>query len=237
MKLIFSRKGFDSGSGGGPSPIVDGRPVTLPIPCKRSNDVSRTCYADIGLGDHVRDPLALCHHDPFFADGKAALGQTGAAQGHLRKQGVGIGDVFLFFGLFAGDGHGRHHRIFGYLEVEELVDASAPGAMAPAFAPDHPHFLNPGWRNNIVYVGRGQMASRAGDALRLSVAGERVSLWQVPGWLATSHDLSFHGDPERWLDGNRLQTVGRGQEFVTEISDNVAALSWLEAIKAEIEKD
>lgn len=237
MKLIFSRKGFDSGSGGGPSPIVDGRPVTLPIPVKPANDASRTRYCDIGLGGHVCDPTALCHHDPFFVGSKAALGQSGAAQGHLRNQGVGIGDVFLFFGLFAGDGQGRHHRIFGYLEVEEMVDAAAAHAKAPAFAPDHPHFLNPGWRNNIVYVGRGQMALRATDALRLSVTEGRVSRWQVPGWLAESRDLSFHGNPARWLDGNRLQTVGRGQEFVTDISGNAAAWNWLAEIKAEIEKD
>ena len=32
MKIILSRKGFDSSSGGGPSPIVDGRCLSLPIP-------------------------------------------------------------------------------------------------------------------------------------------------------------------------------------------------------------
>src|SRR6266566_7129400 len=33
MKLVFSRKGFDSGWGGKPSPILpDGRLVSLPIP-------------------------------------------------------------------------------------------------------------------------------------------------------------------------------------------------------------
>ncbi|MEL6529675.1 MAG: hypothetical protein AAFQ27_06905, partial [Pseudomonadota bacterium] len=28
MKVILSRKGFDSSAGGGPSPIVDGRPIS-----------------------------------------------------------------------------------------------------------------------------------------------------------------------------------------------------------------
>ena len=33
MRLIFSRKGFDTSNGGGPSPIMlDGRMLTLPIP-------------------------------------------------------------------------------------------------------------------------------------------------------------------------------------------------------------
>ncbi|CAI8922445.1 hypothetical protein EMIT0158MI4_310005 [Burkholderia ambifaria] len=31
---------------------------------------------------------------------RPALGQTGAAQGHLSNNGVGAGDVFLFFGWF-----------------------------------------------------------------------------------------------------------------------------------------
>jgi hypothetical protein len=37
MKLILSRKGFDSSTGGIPSPIFpDGRMVSLPIPDKSS---------------------------------------------------------------------------------------------------------------------------------------------------------------------------------------------------------
>jgi hypothetical protein len=34
VKLIFSRKGFDSSAGGVPSPLVDGRPISLPIPTR-----------------------------------------------------------------------------------------------------------------------------------------------------------------------------------------------------------
>ncbi|HSH28138.1 MAG TPA: hypothetical protein VK972_10310, partial [Wenzhouxiangella sp.] len=37
MKIILSRKGFDSAAGGVPSPILpDGRIVSLPIPDQRS---------------------------------------------------------------------------------------------------------------------------------------------------------------------------------------------------------
>ena len=50
MKLIFSRKGLDSEAGGAPSPIVDGRPVSLPIPYDRN---AATTYDDLGLGDLV----------------------------------------------------------------------------------------------------------------------------------------------------------------------------------------
>ena len=71
MRIIFSRKGFDSSAGGGPSPIVNGAPLTLPIP--DSKGFSRTTYGDLGLAEHAakasRGKLGaqdLCHHDPMF---------------------------------------------------------------------------------------------------------------------------------------------------------------------------
>ena len=105
MKLVFSRKGFDSASGGFPSPIVDGVPVSLPIPAKER---SHTTYADLGLGtlvEHVTGRRLtganLCHCDPMFENGRCAFGQIAAAQSHLANNGVSVGDVFLFFGLFS----------------------------------------------------------------------------------------------------------------------------------------
>jgi len=72
MRLIFSRKGFDSSSGGAPSPIVAGSPVSLPIPASGN---SRTTYGHLGLGELVRDATGarlgannLCHADPWFND-------------------------------------------------------------------------------------------------------------------------------------------------------------------------
>lgn len=233
MKLVFSRKGFDSGSGGGPSPIVDGRPVSVPIPAGR-HEVSRTRYRDIGLGAHVADDGAFCHHDPFFVDGQAAFGQAGAAEGHLRNQAVGPGDIFLFFGLFAGGGEGAHHRIFGWMRVERRLDPHRDPA--PDIAPDHPHMLNRNWTNNAIYVGPGGTARCAHPALRLTAPGAPVSIWHVPEWLAAARGLSYHDREDRWLDGHRLRTVGRGQEFVTDIAGNAAARRWLDAIVSEIER-
>ena len=46
MRIVFSRKGFDSAAGGGVSPIIAGQPVSLPIP---SGGWSSTTYADLGL--------------------------------------------------------------------------------------------------------------------------------------------------------------------------------------------
>jgi hypothetical protein len=126
MRIVFSRKGFDSASGGCPSPIIDGRPISLPIPTKRR---SETTYDHLGVGDIVERVTRgritgahLCHEDPMFAEGRCAFGQTGAAQSHLSKHGVGAGDVFVFFGLFSEEGTGvRHHRVFGFLKIEEVT--------------------------------------------------------------------------------------------------------------------
>ena len=48
MRIILSRKGFDSTAGGCPSPIFpDGRMLSLPIPDKRSP----IAYQDLSFGD------------------------------------------------------------------------------------------------------------------------------------------------------------------------------------------
>jgi hypothetical protein len=118
MKVIFSRKGFDTSKSFGrvPSPIIEGAPISLPIPTQHR---SVTTYRQAGLGQIVEQVSKgriraddLCHEDPMFFDGRWAFGQVGAAQSHLERNGVGVGDVFLFFGLFASlDGRDRHHRI------------------------------------------------------------------------------------------------------------------------------
>ena len=117
MKLILSRKGFDSSAGGVPSPIFpDGRMLSFPIPDKNS----AIAYGDISheggsLGDLVADltdgripPHYRAHIDPDLKtdslprlpDWRPIFGQTGQAQGHLRNNNVEQGDLFLFFGLF-----------------------------------------------------------------------------------------------------------------------------------------
>ncbi len=117
MKIIFSRKGFDSASGGAPSPIFpDGRLLSLPIPDRRST----ICYKEIrwheyNLGTIVSeltrgrirtthrahlDPDLYRKSLPRHRGWKPIFGQTGSARGHLRNQGIREGDVLLFFGLF-----------------------------------------------------------------------------------------------------------------------------------------
>src|SRR5947209_602976 len=103
VKLILSRKGFDSGSGGGPSPILpDGRMVSLPIPDKTApftyTDLS---YASgMSMGDLIRDlaparvkPSHFAHLDPDIDPGavprrtgwRPVFGQSGPSQTHLAN--------------------------------------------------------------------------------------------------------------------------------------------------------
>ena len=238
MRIIFSRKGFDSAAGGGPSPIVAGRPLSLPIP---AGAASKTTYGELGLGEFALEasrgrhgPGDLCHHDPMFTPaGECLFGQCGAAQTHLERQGVGLGDVFLFFGLFRERNGGEpHHRIFGYLKVEQMVQLER-GAPADLVDLRHPHALAMHHRNDVIYRGPGRVAARASDALWLSVPGGPVTLWQRPDWLKRG-GLSYHDKPERWLRGGKLKSVARGQEFVAEIGRRQAPRDWLSEILAEI---
>ncbi len=237
MRIIFSRKGFDSASGGGPSPIVAGRPVSLPIPAGKA---SHTIYGDLGLGDHAahasRGKLSaedLCHHDPMFTgDGVCLFGQCGAAQTHLANQGVAEGDVFLFFGLFREEGGEPHHRIYGYCEIAEIIDLSdsVPQDLIEA---KHPHAIALHAGNDVVYRGPGTEAKTASDALRLTVPGGPPSVWSRPAWLKRG-GLSYHDREDRWLRGGKLRSVARGQEFVADIGRRKAPREWLARVLEEI---
>jgi hypothetical protein len=245
MKISFSRKGFDSAAGGAPSPIVGGTPISLPIPTKHR---SVTRYCDVGLGEIVervtRGRISgsnLCHRDPMFQDGRCAFGQIAAAQSHLANREFGVGDVFLFFGLFADEsGHDRHHRIFGYLRVEEQLSLGSHPLGQPhcldGFDHRHPHTIGQWNDNNTLYFGRGNMARHASEELRLSKPGA-VSCWRIPEWLC-GVGLSYHSKPNRWAVDGELNIAYRGQEFVTNsIVDNAVARRWVDDIIQEIERD
>jgi len=228
MKLIFSRKGFDSSAGGVASPIVEGRPITLPIP---TGMPSRTCYRDLSdpLPELLRDltrgriaPAERCHLDPDLDAGvtraprqpgwRGSLGQVAAAQAHLDNQRVTVGDVFVFWGLFrpakrAVDGRWRfvgprEHRIFGWLQIDAVLplhpDPEAVLETRPWLA-GHPH-AGRGWpERNTLYV-----ASK-----RLVLAGETTGL---PGFgtLRRGRRLTANGADRvtewsvpGWLDPTR----------------------------------
>lgn len=180
MKLILSRKGFDSSAGGCPSPILpDGRLLSLPIPDARSTVLYRDIrHPDVPVGRLVSqltrqrwrsgdgahlDPDLVAAQYPRAPGWRPLLGQTGSAQGHLAAQQVAPGDVFLFFGLFRPvqlrqrrwrfvPGSRPRHVLWGWLQIAEIitVDALAPEALP--WARYHPHFRRDPEPNNTLYL-------------------------------------------------------------------------------------
>ena len=124
MKIILSRKGFDSGYGGCASPIFpDGSMVSLPIPdnlashkmsdipCPFGEHDLEEVTRDLVGGRHPDHPFGKngkVHLDPYLLrpqssaphDWRPAYGQDGMAQIHLAHQQVEVGDIFLFFGWY-----------------------------------------------------------------------------------------------------------------------------------------
>ena len=248
MKLILSRKGFDSSAGGCPSPVFpDGSFHTLPIP----DPGSRIAYRDIhheglnvgrlvaSLSGDRRAGARKAHLDPdLIADvyprepgWKPCLGQSGAAQGHLRKQSVGEGDLFLFFGLFRDvEKHGRSwrfvkkarpfHGLWGWLQVGGVHRIDDLSGDELSWARYHPHFHGREDSNNTLYVaseklqlgeqltglpGAGVFAGM-GSQLRLTAPGAATTTqWRLPAcFFPESADtaMSFHSNLARWsLEG------------------------------------
>jgi hypothetical protein len=163
-----------------------------------------------------------------------------AAQSHLEKNGVGVVDVFLFYGLFAsGDGRDRHHRIFGYLEVDEvrrLGSRPSESDNPEGFSRQHPHTIGEWNDNNTLRLGRGAKSRKAHPWLRLTKAGGLVSDWSVPSWLKAA-GLTYHSNPTRWASEKELLVASRGQEFVSNIGAEAAPREWLRTVFAAIETD
>lgn len=115
MKIILSRKGFDSANGGIVSPIMeDGTLLSFPIPSNDANtydnlEYKKESYAKI-LKDLNYQGKATCHIDPDLICSRRKekidnwipiFGQCDQAAGYLlNKVMVQPGDVFLFFGNY-----------------------------------------------------------------------------------------------------------------------------------------
>lgn len=269
MKIILSRKGFDTASGGCPSPIFpDGSMLALPIPDKQSS----IRYQDLtwngrNLGDLVAtltrgkqrsdyrahlDPDLVPAMRPRKPGWRPVFGQTGASQSHLANQGVGPGDLFLYFGLFRKvDDQGRfvpssltRHILWGWMQVGEVLPVDEHREQL-GWADGHPHLNFIGDPRNTMYVASNRLdLPGAGDlpsagvwpefdpARQLTAPDAQCSTWRLPTWFnpeGRRSTLSFHGKPEAWTacdSGVLLQSVGRGQEFVLDAEHYPEVLPW-----------
>lgn len=171
MKIILSRKGFDTSYGKGCSPILpDGEMLSMPIPA--SDNESGIQLKDLNFAGktylHYADQLypkldfPSYHFDPDLNRNslgnrhpawKGAFGQAYAAQSHLENEVISKGDLFLFFGSFRStylekgilnwEAQYPFHAIFGYLEVGEIITADEIKANSKnEIYKGHPHFAN-----------------------------------------------------------------------------------------------
>ncbi len=262
MKIILSRKGFDSANGGYPSPILpDGSLLSVPIPSRGDG----LTYSDLYFGEKSYSELLSdlypsilyqgvriedfngmeCHLDPDLVKStltrdtqwRAAFGQVGGSQTHLENHGIGIGDLFLFFGWFRetkwNDGRlffkkngADLHVIYGYLEVSEIHRDTFP-----QWLEYHPHVTNKKRlqsSTNAIYIGArrsslgefpGYGVFRFSKRVVLTKDGCSRSRWELPEFF---RDLSIsHHSARSWKE-NYFQSVPIGQEFVVEESDLVA---------------
>lgn len=182
MKIILSRKGFDTSSGGVPSPIFpDGRILSLPIPDKystiRYEDIK---WNEFNVGDIVSSltknkiPKShFAHLDPDLRNEslkrhdnwKPVLGQTSSSQGHLRNQNIQQGDIFIFFGLFRDvinknskinfkEKTLSKHIIWGWLQIEDILTVDNCNKSDFVWALNHPHFHRPIDALNTIYTAK-----------------------------------------------------------------------------------
>jgi hypothetical protein len=187
VKVILSRKGFDSGSGGYPSPILpDGRLVSLPIPQKDSNirycdikvDRNKTYFnlmKSLGMKFEIN---SYCHLDPDLCRDvyerkpgwKPLFGQMSGAQSHLQNQGVTKGDLFLFFGwfrktkqkgknLYFSKKDSGKHIIFGYMQIGTIKQLHHFEVIEEWIQyHSHADYKHKGDRFNTIYVARDSLS-------------------------------------------------------------------------------
>lgn len=274
MKIILSRKAFDSSAGKVANPILDdGTMIALPIPDKQSRiryDEITVAGQNLGVvaseltngrtrPDHRAhlDPDLIRSAYPRQPGWRPLFGQVDAAQSVLEREGVGPGDLFLFFGWFRratrSNGRLRYvrgapdlHVLWGWLQIGDVVPVDH--ASMPTWMEYHPHLV-PGSRgpNNTVYVARETLGldvvpvdlpgagvfSTYDDRLRLTQPGASRSAWDLPAWFAPGDSrpaLGYHSDPDRWQvhgDRVRLRSAARGQEFVLNTTDYPESISWV----------
>lgn len=228
MRIIFSRKGFDSAAGGVASPILPDRTMLpLPIPDRQSPiRYDQICLHGHNIGRVVQDLTKGrtganfgAHLDPDLVPDALSrksgwqpiFGQADGDETVLERAGVGRGDVFLFFGWYREavlvDGVYRFarkarniHAIWGWMQVERVI--SVEGDAVPSWADYHPHAAAPeGRRNNTLYIGRAGKFRRFHEGLQLTALGRSRSIWSLPGWFhpgETRPPLGYHADRERW---------------------------------------
>lgn len=219
MNIILSRKGFDSTAGGKASPIWNGKFISIPIPYEGSN----IFYKDLNFDKDIKfiqlmkdlkiNYFSEAHLDPDLRKSamenrlknwRPIFGQDDNSQTILKKGKVGIGDIFLFFGWFKRvvkvggkykyqKGAPDVHAIYGYLEVDDIIEVNSKSRKIPQYAMYHPHVFtkNELKENNTIYIAKetssidvtkpGAAFFKYNEKLILTdVNQKRRSIWRLP---------------------------------------------------------
>lgn len=188
MKVILSRKGFDSQYGGQPSPILqDGTLLSFPIPLPgESIKYDELFYNGKSFLEIIKElkPKAqkiqsntTLHLDPDIrkdiydkrpVNWKPIFGQCDAAQGALRNKNISINDLFLFFGWFK-----QTELINGTLQYKkgspdlhiifgflQIGEIYTYDTPFPEYAKLHPHAAESykNIKSNCIYVAREKLS-------------------------------------------------------------------------------
>lgn len=177
----------------------------------------------------------FCHLDPDVygvlknkhAGWKPAFGQYEIPAKHLDGQGVDVGDVFLFYGMFRKTealpngtlhfvkGAPIQHIIYGYMVVSEILKDQDK---IKELYPWHPHAASTEHPDNRLYLATDYGVFENRDSLLLSKPGQpNRRLWNLPAFCA-SRDIfiSWQGKNTPVLVNGHaeLNSACRGQEFV-----------------------
>lgn len=241
---------MDSKSGGIANPILpDGTLLSLPIPDKTAG----TAYKDLYYKEQSFKEIICqlypkfdfnenqtCHLDPDIYEDiegrtatdkwKPAFGQHGVSAVHLDKLSVGVGDIFLFYGMFQKTVYQPDktlcfvrnspivHIIYGYMKVGKILRVQQEIERYSW----HPHSINPDRPNNRLYLPDTYGTFQYDDSLVLTKEGQdNRRLWTLPAFFGKDGiSISWQGDNRPVLkDGYaELNSACRGQEFVVTAS-------------------
>lgn len=180
MRLILSRKGFDSSAGGCANAVLpDGTLMPFPIPDADSPlTYADLCHDQVDPATLIQDltkdkvlPRHGAHLDPDLEAGALAkrprgwrplFGQSGAAQRHLQNQGVQEGDLFLFYSWFrpvaVGEGPARfakggadEHILYGWFQIGSIHLLEGGRPGRVVGLKQHPHAFGRRGALNVVY--------------------------------------------------------------------------------------
>lgn len=224
MKVILSRKGMDSTSGGIASPILpDGTLLSLPIPDK----TARTTYKKLSYkGQSLANIICqlcpkfdfsnnqTCHLDPDIyediegrtatSEWKPAFGQHGISAAHLDKMGVGEGDIFLFYGMFQKTMY-RSDKTLCFVRNDPIVHIIYGYIKVGEILREeqeisryfwHPHSVNANRPNNRLYLPDTYGTFQYDDSLVLTKRGQdNRRLWALPAFFSKGGiSISWQGD-------------------------------------------